>query len=328
MSDSTGHGSLFPSLLRTSSRPLGVRLRDSGTSAGRFVITFDQIGSTNDEAASLARQGAPHGSVVLAREQSAGHGRWRRPWVSRAGGLYLSMILREQAAEKRVRSLPSGSQRVCRETGPKGSTAGAPREERGAARGRGSPGESLRIALLPLAASVALAEALDEVCGARVRLRWPNDLYWDERKLAGILCESSFSGSDFDFAVVGCGVNVNQRAEDFPAELAGRATSLAMRLGREIDPLELAAHLCRRLDRWWATMRFEPGDVTESFAAWSGAERGERIRVKSRDGARFMAEILGIAADGALRVKDTDGRERSLYSEEVVYLEAAGRVDP
>ena len=326
MSDSIGHGSFSPSFFRESSRQLGIQLHDRRESTSRFIVTFDCIGSTNDEATSIARQGAPHGSVVLAHEQSGGYGRWARPWVSRPGGLYLSMVLRQQEDEENVRSrLPRGEQ-LCYEIGQKEPTSALPRDEQHMER-VGSC-EGLRIALLPLAASVALAETLDELCGTIVQLRWPNDLYLDAGKLAGILCESSFSGSDLEFAVVGCGVNVNQRAEDFPAELEGRATSLAMQLGREIDLLELAAHLCGRLNSWWATMCLEPGEVTKSFKAWSSLECGRRICVDSRDEAPFIAEILGIAVDGALRVKDTEGRERHLYSEEVVHVEVAGHVDP
>jgi BirA family biotin operon repressor/biotin-[acetyl-CoA-carboxylase] ligase len=63
---------------------------------------YDSIGSTNDEAMRLARDGAAHGTVVCAREQTAGRGRLSRQWHSPAGNLYLSIVLRLDAVADRV----------------------------------------------------------------------------------------------------------------------------------------------------------------------------------------------------------------------------------
>ena len=80
---------------------------------------------------------------------------------------------------------------------------------------------------LPLVAGLALSRAFDRL-GVDVELKWPNDLLLDGRKLAGILCEGRKTASGIQAAVVGVGVNVSQRAEDFPPELRERATSLAI----------------------------------------------------------------------------------------------------
>lgn len=63
---------------------------------GHVIVSLEEIGSTNDYASSLAKRGAPHGTVVTAQRQSAGRGRWRRSWESSSGGLYLTLILREE----------------------------------------------------------------------------------------------------------------------------------------------------------------------------------------------------------------------------------------
>ena len=69
------------------------------------VRHYDSIGSTNDEALRLARDGAPHGTVVCAREQTAGRGRHARRWHSPIGNLYVSLLLRPDVAPGRAAEL-------------------------------------------------------------------------------------------------------------------------------------------------------------------------------------------------------------------------------
>ena len=66
------------------------------------VRHYDRIGSTNDEAMRLAREGAAHGTIVHADEQTAGRGRLSRRWLSPPGNLYLSIVLRPDVPEARV----------------------------------------------------------------------------------------------------------------------------------------------------------------------------------------------------------------------------------
>src|SRR3712207_9133025 len=82
--------------------------------------------------------------------------------------------------------------------------------------------------LLPLAAAVAVAE----VCGAEARIKWPNDVWLDGRKAAGILVE----GRPFEgWAILGIGLNVAVRAEDLPPELRETATGLG-RSPEDVEP--------------------------------------------------------------------------------------------
>lgn len=83
--------------------------------------------------------------------------------------------------------------------------------------------------LLPLTAMVSASAALAirRVTGADVRIKWPNDLALNGKKLAGILTEVSLADGGVDYVVVGIGVNLRQRSEDFSPEVAKIATSLA-----------------------------------------------------------------------------------------------------
>ena len=77
----------------------------------------------------------------------------------------------------------------------------------------------------------------------------PNDVYVGTSKIAGVLVEMRAVAGASHIAIAGIGINVNQRATDFPEELRGRATSLAILLDAELDRNELAAALLRDLDR-------------------------------------------------------------------------------
>jgi BirA family biotin operon repressor/biotin-[acetyl-CoA-carboxylase] ligase len=86
-----------------------------------------------------------------------------------------------------------------------------------------------RLALLPFAAGLAAADAINETTGLKVDLRWPNDLMLGPRKAGGILVEGKAESSAVSHAVVGIGINVHQRS--FPADLATPATSLDIESG-------------------------------------------------------------------------------------------------
>ena len=89
--------------------------------------------------------------------------------------------------------------------------------------------------LVVAAVGLGLAEGLERVSGARVDIKWPNDLWCRGRKLAGILVESRGFRPERPAFVAGIGVNVNQIETDFPPEVRDTATSLALRTGRSFD---------------------------------------------------------------------------------------------
>jgi BirA family transcriptional regulator, biotin operon repressor / biotin---[acetyl-CoA-carboxylase] ligase len=109
-----------------------------------------------------------------------------------------------------------------------------------------SPIPAVRLPLLPLAAGLAAAEAIRAVAGLTVDLRWPNDLLLGPRKVGGILAESKISGGSVDFAVVGIGINVHQRA--FDSDLSATATSLDLETGRSVSRQDLLLSLLKSLE--------------------------------------------------------------------------------
>ncbi len=143
--------------------------------------------------------------------------------------------------------------------------------------------------LLPLAAGVAVAEAV----GERARVKWPNDVLIDGRKVAGILAEGR---PQEGWAVVGVGVNVAVRTSDFPPEL--RETAATLGLGPEhIEPT--LQHVLDALERWLPSA---PAAVLEEVRA-RDALRDRRVRWAGGGGV-----AAGVDGDGRLIVQTEHGR--------------------
>jgi BirA family biotin operon repressor/biotin-[acetyl-CoA-carboxylase] ligase len=160
--------------------------------------------------------------------------------------------------------------------------------------------------LLPLAAAVAVCEALAPTEAA---IKWPNDVWIERRKVAGILLEGR---PQEGWAVVGIGLNV--RTREFPPELRQTATSLAIE-GAETSVSAAREALLQALDRWIA----EP--APEVLAAWRARDALRGSPVSWNGGSGTAA---GIADTGALLV-DIDSGERVELDAGEVHLTRGAR---
>lgn len=211
---------------------------------GRRIECRPSCESTNDVAKDLAKEGAPHGTVVLAETQTGGRGRGGNRWHSPPDiGLYLSILLRP------------------------GADANAP-------------------AVLQITTAVGVAWAAMKRTGKAARIRWPNDVVMGGRKVAGILAEAENAGTEDAVFVVGIGMNVAHRREDFPADLRESATSLAIEAATPQKRLAVLPTLLATLEDWYD--RMTAGDLTAIETAWrplsvllgrdvSLVRRGERV---------------------------------------------------
>jgi len=94
----------------------------------------------------------------------------------------------------------------------------------------------------------AISDVIRIEFGLEPAIKLPNDVQLNGHKVAGVLVEMRAQNKAPHMAVVGIGINVNQCRDDFPAELQGRAISLAMALGRQVDRQNFAVALLRNLD--------------------------------------------------------------------------------
>jgi BirA family biotin operon repressor/biotin-[acetyl-CoA-carboxylase] ligase len=152
--------------------------------------------------------------------------------------------------------------------------------------------------LLPLAAAVSVAE----VAGDAARIKWPNDVLVDDRKIAGILVEAR---PQEGWAVLGIGLNVAVRMDDFPPELRETAGTLGLEPAAVEPTLD---QLARRLDRW---IRAGESEVIDAFRRRDWL-RGREITWHSGSG-----RAAGIDAGGRLLVELDDGSTTAIDAGEV-----------
>ena len=163
--------------------------------------------------------------------------------------------------------------------------------------------------------AVSLAAAIEHATGVRAGIKWPNDIFVDGRKIAGILIEAAQDRAQENFAVVGIGVNANHAREDFPEALASIATSLRVATGRAIDRPAMAAAIFRELDARHADLdrRF---DQLVAEATSRSVLLGRWVQVRAADSViEGVAENLD--ANGQLLLRTGDGTLATLSAGEV-----------
>ncbi len=180
------------------------------------------------------------------------------------------------------------------------------------------PLRSNRALQLSMLAGLAAAEAILQVTGLRIDLRWPNDLVTagrPARKLGGILTEAASTPSGaLRHAAIGIGINLNQ--QEFPPELQGNATSLRLETGREVSREALAIALLLTLHTELKRLASSPPVATSStgiferFARASSWASGKAVRVEEDGG--YTGVTAGLTAEGLLRVRCHDGTERTV----------------
>ncbi|HOD65441.1 MAG TPA: biotin--[acetyl-CoA-carboxylase] ligase [candidate division Zixibacteria bacterium] len=102
---------------------------------------------------------------------------------------------------------------------------------------------------LSLMTALALAKTIEATEKIRIKIKWPNDLILNDRKVAGILTELAAERRRINYVVIGVGINANQDEQDFPEELRQSATSIRMAVGHEISRVRLVQNFFREFER-------------------------------------------------------------------------------
>mgnify|MGYP001615317919 CR=1 FL=1 len=167
---------------------------------------------------------------------------------------------------------------------------------------------------LSLVAAAAVLRALHAQGCGEAAVKWPNDILWRGRKMAGILCEMEAEADMIHAVIIGIGVNVNMT--EFPSSLKRTATSLGRALGRPVSLAALMAEILNRLD--------------EAYADWGRAGLPETVRFLNRHSAltgrdvaialargKIRGRVERITDEGTLRLVQADGVTRDIASGEV-----------
>ena len=167
-----------------------------------------------------------------------------------------------------------------------------------------------------LSACVALAchDLFSRYAGvSATRIKWPNDIYWNDRKAGGILIENNYRGGRWALAIAGMGININQSV--FP-ESTRNPISLKQIAGQSFDVIALARELGDCLDRRYRELEATAGGGVSGAGLLIEQynerlyKRGETVRLK-KDNAVFETTVVAVSPHGQLQTRDVLEREFS-----------------
>ena len=238
------------------------------------IQVHKSLESTNKTAKEMAVAGAEHGTIIISDCQTMGRGRYSRNFFSPSGGgLYMSIVLRPEAMHFK---------------NPTSVTAFA---------------------------AVSVCEAIESISTKVPRIKWVNDIFIDGKKVCGILTEAvtDFESGGLDWVVLGIGINVHTRTEDFPCDLQSIATSIYPDEKMSGMRNRLSAEIINRI------LGFEtlPSE-TEIFEKYKKRLMvlGKKITVIQNQ-VEYKATAIDVDSVGHLVVKNESGERITLSSGEI-----------
>lgn len=163
--------------------------------------------------------------------------------------------------------------------------------------------------------ALAIRDALS-VFAEGITIKWPNDIYYKDRKICGILIENRLVGGRIKDSVIGVGINVNQR--EFHSD-APNPVSLCGIVGHETDRQQLLGDIVKRFDEFSEmSRRGDYGVIAGTYASCLYRSHGF-YPYKDRDGA-FEAAIVEVEDDGRIILRDREGAIRKYMFKEVEFV--------
>ncbi|MGH7855084.1 MAG: biotin--[acetyl-CoA-carboxylase] ligase [Candidatus Binatia bacterium] len=173
---------------------------------------------------------------------------------------------------------------------------------------------------ITLTAAVALVETVGSFLPRYPAIKWPNDILFDGKKLAGILTEAACDAERVAYVILGIGLNLNYRVDAMPEELRQRATSMADLTATKVSRESVLVRLIQDLDRCYGELEEAGFDALRPRWEAYFALRGRRVRVELGD-QTVIGRAQGIDREGALIVDDEQGQRRTIVAGDVVPLE-------
>ena len=163
---------------------------------------------------------------------------------------------------------------------------------------------------LTMVLALAACESVREKTGLNVFIKWPNDLYVGQKKLAGILTEFALQGKGIDYVILGIGLNVNWDP------ISVQSTSLKAETGRKISRNDLLVAILQRFEEYYHNVLSGQRDLY--YEKWNALSliMGKDVEVESPQ-ERVEGKALRIDYDGALIILDLKGRETRIRNGDV-----------
>ena len=258
--------------------PEEIRSRLKARRFGRKIHCASVTESTNDDAIRRAKEGGEEGEVFIAERQTAGRGRLGRAWESPPGkNLYLSILLRPPL--RPVEALPMTLVVAA----------------------------SLHEAILPFLPAARRSD---------LKIKWPNDLYLGDKKLAGILTEMESDPNRVHWVVCGIGVDLNAEAEDFSPEVRKIATSVRLATGGAVDRASVAAEVIDAMEREYERFLKEGSRPAIRFCEEYSYLKGKKVRAEGPEG-KITGAVAGLDPQGFLLVRGEAGQTVTIRSGDV-----------
>jgi len=162
----------------------------------------------------------------------------------------------------------------------------------------------------------ALKNAVSRFCQRNIAFKWPNDLYYDHKKLGGILIENMLAGNTYKSSIIGIGINVNQL--EFSGLLAHKATSISQILQRDVNLVQLLAEICSQIESGY--LRLKSGtyaDLEEQYL--KGLYKYDELALYKQGDETFEARITGVTPHGLL-VMEKQGKTVQFNLKEIEFL--------
>jgi len=250
-------------------------------------------------------------------------------------GLKAATMGRQVLSYQRVRSTNEIALQIAQNGAPEGTLVVA--EEQTAGRGRlgrawhSPPGVGLWVSLilrpqmppsrvfqLAICGALAAAETVYQRAHLSVKVKWPNDVLVKGKKLAGVLTETQADLDLVHFVVLGWGINVNQKSQDFPEVLRREATSIRAELGRSISRLHLLQDLLLKFEEMYG--QFQDHGLAPFLDRWRQLSwvLGQRVTVKV-GGKKFSGLAVDIEETGALVLEEASGRRQRLLAGDISF---------
>jgi len=149
--------------------------------------------------------------------------------------------------------------------------------------------------LLSMCFALGVRELFKQYAGDKTKIKWPNDIFWGDRKAGGILIENIIAGRQWRYAIVGIGLNINQCIFDGNTF---KATSLKQITSKEFDVMAIAKEMCNLLEGYYKKMKESPSAIVHDYHQhlykcneWVRLKKGNKI---------FEALIKGVSTTGQL----------------------------
>jgi len=167
---------------------------------------------------------------------------------------------------------------------------------------------------LSVAVALACFDFFSAYAGDETRIKWPNDIYWRDRKAGGILIENMVKSDQWGKAIIGMGININQTTFD---TIEGKPVSLKQITGKSFDPISLAKELCQHLEHRFLVLENKPFDQLLSAYNDQLYKKDELVPFK-RNNILFQAKVNGVDKDGHLLIMH--GVEERIRFGEITWL--------